>query len=181
MIIPVDFANHMMNSVNGLNQAGQGINILWNAICDYIDQNAVVSCVWSAVSSSVPPVTDPLTSVMGGINTAAGRSLDQYLVGINQLTDCTSVLNMLSLAMNMATLQWLAVLPTEQGFVTSPGVAISPATIVLTPSNTTDTFMAFSKMGTDIVNGLSAFSFLPSAGLHLGVFSGVGTYIPGIH
>ena len=181
MIIPAAFASSMMGSVAGLNQAGMGINLLWNSICNYIDANGMVNCAWAAVSASVPPTPDPLVSVMGNVITAAGRSLDPYLVGIDQVRDCSTALSMLSTAMNLATLQWKVILPPTMGFIATPGTVIAPATIFLTPSMTKDTYTAFNLLSTQIIAGLMSVSFTPSAGSHLGIYNGVGTYIPGIH
>ena len=181
MLLPPALASSMMGSVSGLNQAGPGIELLWQSICNYIDTNGMVACTWTAVSASTPPTPDPLVSVTGNVITAAGRSLTPYLTGIDQLTDCSAVLGMLSMAMNMATLQWKVMLPPTMGFITFPGTAITPATISLTPSMATDSLTAFTLMSSQIIAGLSTVSFTPSSGTHAIIYTGVGVYVPGIH
>ena len=180
MLLPPALASSMMGSVSGL-QTGPGIELLWQSICNYIDTNGMVACTWAAVSTTFPPTPDPLVSVTGNVITAAGRSLTPYLTGIDQLTDCSAVLGMLSMAMNLATLQWKVMLPPTMGFVTAPGTVIAPATISLTPSMATDTLTAFTLMSSQIIAGLSTVSFTPSSGFHAIIYSGVGVYIPGIH
>ena len=183
MMNPITFSPSIMSSVSGINQAGIGINLLWQAICNYVDTNAMVTCMWSGSSTSVPPVPEVIPTVLAKVVTAAGRDLSPYLVGIDSVSTCAEALGKLSLAMNTAILQWKLILPTELLFITmAPGTVVSPSTIVLTPSMATDSTTAFNLLGSQIIAGLSTVMFTPIAGSHSGIFFGAATQtIPGIH
>jgi hypothetical protein len=176
-MIPNVMAASLMNSVSGMTSPG-GVNLLWNAVCDYVDQNAMVNCTWSAVSATVPPVTDPLMSVVGSVLTAAGRTLT--LPAFDQATTAEAALGILSTAMNLAVQSWQALLPTTQGFLVSPGMVMVPSTIALTPSMATSSLPAFTLMASQIIQGLMSVTFSPVAGSHLGIYNGAGVFLPGI-
>lgn len=175
-MLPTDMASSLMGSVSGLTEPG-GVNLLWNAVCNYVEANAIVTCAWVAATTTVPPTPDPMVSVIGSINTSAGRILS--LPGIDRAPDAASALGILSTAMNLAVQRWVALLPVTQGFATSPGVVTVPSTIALIPSMTTDRYTAFLSMASNIILGLKSVVFSPVAGSHL-VYVGAGTFIPGI-
>lgn len=180
MIEPTSMASSLMGSVNGLTSHIGSVDLLWNAVCNYVEINATVVCTWLAFSPSTPPTPDPLNGpVSCSVLTTAGRTLS--LVGLDQVTSAAAALSLLSTAMNLAVQGWQALLPVTQGFLTSPGVVIPlSSTILLTPSMSSDRFSAFEHMATEIIRGLGTVSFTPTAGTHL-AYTGGGSFIPGIH
>ena len=178
LINSIAMASSAMSSVEGLTTGG-GVALMWNAICNYIDANATVTYSWTAATTSVPPVTDPLVSCEAGISTILGRVLN--LTGLDRATTAADALGILSLAMNTAILSWQAILPLELGFTTTPGAIISPPTIALVPSGVVDRNASFISMCTNILTGLSTVMFSPVTGTHLAFVGGGFQPVPGIH
>ena len=165
-MIPNLMATQLITSLQGCQ--GGGCNIMWNAICDYVQLNAQVLYSWVAVSSSVPPTPDPMVVITAGINTAPGRVLS--LPGIDQARDANTALGILSAGMNMAAALWMVSWP--------PGCLLSPCfiipTISLTPSMMDNQMGAMNFLCTQVIAGIKA-ATPATGGTHL-IYSGAGVF-----
>jgi hypothetical protein len=184
MMMVTGLASVMQASVAGMDRYdGTAITKLWNSVCDYVDSNAGVTCSWSGMSSSVPPVPETIPVLEAKVLTTAGRVLD--ISGINELTTCQAVLGKLSSAMNTAVNNWKLILPASMFFITAVPGNLTPnsSTINLLPSMATDTNTAFQAISTNIISGLLTAMFMtPAAGTHSGMFTGTAFQTgPGIH
>lgn len=168
-MIPAAMSAQVVSAVSGLNVAGLGPTLLWNAICDYVQLNAQVLYSWVAVSSTVPPTPDPMVVITAGINTAPGRVLS--LPGIDQARDATTALGILSAGMNMAASLWMVDWPL--GFTLTP-CFIMPS-IVLTPSMMDNQAGAMNFLCTQVISGLIA-ATPATGGNHLGIYNGAGVF-----
>lgn len=166
-MIPTIMAADIKLSLAGCQ--GGGAQIMWNAICNYVELNAQVLYSWVAVSASVPPTPDPMVVVPATINTAPGRILS--LPGIELARDATSALAIISAGMNLAAATWMINFPI--GFLVSPCFVIP--TIVLTPSMLNEQDLALNFLCTQIIMGIKA-ATPAMAGSHLGIYTGGGVF-----
>lgn len=167
-MIPATMSTQVISAVSGLNVAGPGPTLLWNAICDYVQLNAQVLYSWVAVSSSVPPTPDPMVVITASINTEPGRVLS--LPGIDQARDANTALGILSAGMNMAAALWMVSWP--PGFLLSPCFIIP--TISLTPSMMDNQMGAMNFLCTQVIAGIKA-ATPATGGTHL-IYSGAGVF-----
>ena len=160
-------ATQLMSSLAGCQ--GGGAQIMWSAICSYVQANAQVLYSWTAVSASVPPTPDPMVVITATINTAPGSVLS--LPGIELAKDATTALGILSAGMNMAAATWMIQWP--PGFLLSPCFVIP--SIVLTPSMLSSQVPALTFLCTQIIAGIKL-ATPGTGGNHLGIYNGAGVF-----
>ena len=165
-MIPTTMAAALKVSLAGCQ--GGGAQIMWDAICDYVELNAQVLYSWVAATTTPPPVPDPMVVVPATINTAPGRILS--LPGIELASDATTALGILSAGMNMAAALWMIQFPI--GFLVSPCFVIP--SIVLTPSMLNQQDLALNFICTQIIMGIKL-ATPAMAGTHL-AFVGAGAF-----
>lgn len=167
-MISMDMASQMKSALSGC--TGGGIYTMWDSICDYVESNADVMYSWTAVSTSVPPVTDTTVMINAGIDTSGGRVLN--VPGLDQATDANTALGIITVGMNQAASGWTIKWP--QGFILSPCYVIP--SIVLTPSMKTEQLEALDFICSQVIGGINA-ATPGTMGIHLGVYQGGGSFI----
>lgn len=178
MMMPTDLSTQIINALTGINQPG-GINILWTTVCTYIMANAEVPFSWAGMSTTTPPTPDPTVAFTAKINTAAGMTLT-LPPSMSQAQTAVDALSILSTAINSSMARWTILFPAEQGFLIPPAPVVPLPGVILTPSGATEQRPAMNLLSEQIIAGVKALQIPPNVflGSHLGIYSGVATYVP---
>lgn len=180
--MPTDLSTQIINALTGINQPG-GINILWTTVCTYIMANAEVPFSWVGMSTTTPPTPDPVVAFTAKINTAAGMTLTLPPT-ISQAQTAADALSILSTAINSSMARWTILFPAEQGFLIpippAPVFVVPTPGVILTPSGATEQRTAMNLLSEQIIAGVKALQIPPNMfpGSHLGIYTGVATYVP---
>lgn len=154
-------ASSIISNVQGKDNASDANNAFYEALCDYVEQNAMVIYAWVGVNPMGVP--DPQVVLNCKIKTSGSLSP-------SGATDCNSALSIFSANLNNNAAQWQVQWP--EGFSLSPAFVIP--TIVITPSMATDMDAAWNAVCSQIIAGLKS-ATSSSSGAH-GGFTGTATF-----
>lgn len=154
-------ANSIISNVQGKDNAVDANNAFYEALCDYVEQNAMVIYAWVGVNPSGAP--DPQVVLNCKIKTSGSLSP-------SGATDCDSALSMFSANLNDNAARWQVQWP--EGFSLSPAFVIP--NIVITPSMATDMNAAWNAVCFQIIAGLKLAT--PTASGAHGEFTGAATF-----
>jgi len=154
-------ASSIISNVQGKDNASAANNAFYEALCDYVEQNAMVIYAWVGVNPMGVP--DPQVVLNCKIKTSGSLSP-------SGATDCNSALSIFSANLNNNAAQWQVQWP--EGFSLSPAFVIP--TIVITPSMATDMNAAWNAVCSQIIAGLK--SATPSSSGSHGAFTGTATF-----
>lgn len=140
---PPAMANAIKSAINKIDDPSQSINKFYKALCDYVEQNAMVIYAWVGIQPGTPPVPDPTVVINAKIKTAGSISLSQ---ANNPAAACS----MFSQALNTAAATWMIQFPA--GFALTPCFVIP--TIVITPSGANNRDVAWLAVCSQIIAGI---------------------------
>lgn len=159
---PPAMASYIISSVQGKQDATDGINSFYRALCEYVELSAQVFYSWVATNPTTG-APDPMVVIPATIKTTGRISP----VGIS---DCSSALSAFSAMLNSQAALWQVIWP--------PGFALTPAlvipTIQITPSMATDMNTAWNFVCGQIIAGLKLAT--PAASGTHAAFVGAATF-----
>lgn len=158
---PNAMANAIIGNIAQSSDPADANNKFYQALCDYVEQNAMAIYAWVGVNPLGVP--DPQVVLNCKIKTSGSLSP-------SNATDCSSALSIFSANLNANAALWQVQWPA--GFSLSPALVIP--TIVITPSMATDMNAAWNAVCSQIIAGLKL-ATPSSSGVH-GGFTGTATF-----
>lgn len=136
-------ANYIQNAINEISDPKSALDTFYNALCEYVENNAEVTYSWVGIQPGSPPKTDTTTSINAKIKTTGSLSL-------SNASNPSEANSKFSNALNTEASKWTIEFPDD--FKLSPCLVIP--TINITPSGANNRNSAWLSVCSQIISGL---------------------------